>query len=574
MPLPFGAPVGLPFVVYGQVTDKSGVAVSGLTVSVQNLDENTDEILTAVTDAGGYYSITLSIWAVEDTLSVSVADTRFGATNNARKFPYIPAGATDLKQDLQLLTRQLWFYVIDGWCEVSVDDFIPQARVVLDNQDGRWTTGGTSTSPGESFKQGDKIEAWLLGIDELDLVRFFIGFIDDQPKRASFRERGQVTLACSGWRKQWNQVRVYDIWLSQRPDQIVADVLKELTADGTFDGTTDIDVGTTTLTKFVSDGLTVWEIVSRLATVDNCYFGELWDRASAYDRKPFFKLASGLATHDAAIATDKPSTHNIINGEISLGTQTPQRSNAVALKGGTSGGNQYTIYANNYPDRASHGLREVKFLDNTLYAKADLIANAYGEVTDQSSVLLGGSLDLVGETRDLLKNIWRVTVAKLGLVAFQVTPQRLRQSWSRTAPLTTTIYYDPRPIAIHAVTWDLTRRVAALEQGGADTITIPLNLVTQDNTYSPANWLANVDNIAFYTATTLISTASNYAETTNGKYAIYTGELAAAYGNGVTIASVMLRSGSTIQVTYGLPRPIAKTASKTVHVTASVYTTT
>ena len=569
---PFGIPLGLPFPIVGRVIDKNGNPVANLTVSVQNLIKTATTTLTTATNAGGYYSVTLAEWDPDDALSISVADTRFGSTNNIRKFPYIRAGETEKVVNLKLKSRQLSEYIISASLERTVDD-ISRAEINLENYNGQWTSGGTTTTQGESFKQGDKVEAWILDPDDLDLARVFLGFIDQQPKTLEGQVKGTLRINASSWVRQWHQVRVYDIWENSTPGVIMADILKELTSDGTFDGSTDIDNGTTSITKYVSNGLTVFENAVRLGAIDSHYFGERWDRASAYDRKPFFKLLSGLALDSAAIATDAPVNWNITS-KVQIGTTSPQRANAVAIKGGTSGSTQYTVYANDYPDRAIHGLRESKISDSTLYSVADLLAGASGMVSDSVAVKVSGKAEIVGDVRDLLEKKWQLTVSKLGLVGYQVQAQRYGHKFNRAKILRSILDFDEFPLTTQATIQEIARRVAALEQGQTDAITIPINVIKQDNTYSPANWLANVDNIAFYTTTTLISTAATYAETTNGDYAIFTGDLAAAYGNGVTIASVMLRSGSTIQVEYGLPRPIAKTASKTIQVTATVYTTT
>lgn len=569
---PFGEPIGTPFPIVGQVVDKNDNPVANLTVSVQNLTKTATTTLTTATNAGGYYSVTLAEWDPNDALSVSVADTRFGSTNNARRFPYIRAGETEKIVDIKLRSRQLWEYITSASVDRTVSD-ISRAEINLENLNGQWTSGGTTTTQGESFKQGDKVEVWILDPDDLDLRRVFLGFVDQQPKTLEGRIKGELRLNASSWVRQWHQVRVYDIWENMTPGAIMADILKELTANGTFDGGTDIDNGTTSITKYVSDGLTVFENARRLATIDSHYFGERWDRASAYDRKPFFKLVSGLTTDPTAIATDAPVNWNVTS-KVQIGTTAPQRVNAIALKGGTSGSTQYTIFANDYPDRAIHGLREAKVSDQSLFSVADLLTGAFGRVEDSAAVKVAGKVEMVGDIRDLLEKKWQLTVSKLGLVGYQVQAQRYGHKFNRAKILRNSLDFDEFPMTTQVTLQEIARRVASLEQGQTDAVTIPINLVKQDNTYSPANWLANVDNIAFYTSTALISTAGTYAETTKGKYAVFTGDLAAAYGNGVTIASVMLRSGSTIQVEYGLPRPIAKTASKSIQVTASVYTTT
>jgi hypothetical protein len=574
-PNPFGIPIDVPFPVFGQVKDRNGNPVSGLTVSVQNLDKTALPVYTTTTDAGGYYRVTLADWDEDDALAVSVEDDRFGSSNFARKFPYIRSGQTYMKVDLKLGVRQLWEYVINASFEEAVDD-VARAEILLDNTEGRWTSGGTATTMGESFKQGDKVEAWLLDVDDLDLVKVFHGYIDQEPKNLRTNYQNRLRIHASSWVRQWKQVRIYDIWENVTSDQIFSDIIKELTSDGTFDGGTDIDAGSTNIVKFVSDGLTVFEIARRLAPIDGHYFGETWERDSSADRKPFFKLISNLTTDPAAVASDKPINWNITN-DVGVGTAAPQRATIISLKGGTdASGNQYIVSGADYPTYSSYGLRESRILDQTLFSKADLLKSAYGLVTDESATRIAGKVEIVGDTRDLLQKTWELTISRLGLSGFQVRAKRISRNLNIAHNLRNVVTYDELPLTTPAILGEMQARLIELEAGGQDTIAIPLNLVTQDNTFSAANWAANADGIEFRKSDdTLIAAATNYTEegVFNTNYAVFTGDLATGAGNGNTIAKVVLVDGGTDRVTFTLPRSIAKTSSKSIQVTMHIYST-
>ena len=146
---PFGAPAGNPFPVVGQVTDQNGLAASSITISLTNTPKGYPA-QTAVTDAGGYYSITLADWSELDALSFSIDDTRYGPTYTTTASSSIAAGDTYKTVNITLSTPSIRVQgaVTDGG---TAQASLTVAFINIDNR----TTGATGRVTGTTDASGN-----------------------------------------------------------------------------------------------------------------------------------------------------------------------------------------------------------------------------------------------------------------------------------------------------------------------------------------------------------------------------------------------------------------------------------